>query len=222
MSTILGVKPIIKLAHKHGTEPFCPRDEALIALSGLAYFSANELSLVNVRDLITERRGIVVDGYLPSELNSNGFSRYFFIGKNTYLRKVLEQHIQWLKDNNFSGLDRELYCGLNPDARLFVKDDGSNFEVNFKNRYEGDAITQPLQMQRHFKKFLLGQEVSITTLTDSFIVNFWSVKSLQGSAQAIRDLIEMTGLTADTLRRKCIRKQESIKDVLTNLYKTKG
>jgi hypothetical protein len=54
---------------------------------------------------------------------------------------------------------------------------------------------------------------------DSFIANFWEVKSLQGTTQAIRDLMDMTGLTAETLRKKCIRQQESIQEILGNLYR---
>lgn len=54
MSKLLDVKPIIRLAQKHAKEPFCARDEGLIAMAGLAYFSASNLSLVKVEDLITE------------------------------------------------------------------------------------------------------------------------------------------------------------------------
>lgn len=219
MSKILGVKPIFKLAQKHSKEPFSPRDEALIALVGLAYFSASELSLIKVSDLINERRGLVFDGYLPSEISVNDFSRYFFIGEKTYLRQVLERYIDWRLEKGFGCLDRDLYRGLDPESRLFLKDDGTGFDVNFKNRFEGDTLTQPLQMQRHFKKFYLGEGVTIGTLQDSFIANYWAVKSQQGTTQAIKDLMEMTGLTAETLRKKCIRKQESMKDVLINLYK---
>lgn len=57
------------------------------------------------------------------------------------------------------------------------------------------------------------------SLMDSFIANFWNAKSRQGTAQAIRDLMELTGVTAETLRRKCIRKQDSVQDILMGLYK---
>lgn len=219
MSNKLDVKSIIKLAQKHGKEPFFVRDELVIALTGLAYFNAIELSLIRVKDVITERHGIALDGYLPGELNSNGFERYFFIGENTYLIKSLERYICWRKENGYGCLDRELYCGLDPESYLILKNGGDNFTLNYKNRHEGDTQTQPLQMQRLFKNYYLGEGVSITTLMDAFIGNFWNVKSQQGTAQAIRDLIGMTGLTAETLRKKCIRKQDSIQEILLNLYK---
>jgi len=219
MSEILDVKSIVKLAKKHGKDPFCVRDEALLALSGLAYFNATELSLVRVRDLVSERGGIVFDGYLPEEFSANKFARYFFIGTETYLSKCIENYIEWRISKGFDCLDRDLYLGLDPNSYLFVKNDGSYFDLNYKNRYEGDTLTQPLQLQRHFKNFILGEGVSLTSLMDSFIANFWEVKSLQGTTQAIRDLMDMTGLTAETLRKKCIRQQESIQEILGNLYR---
>ena len=91
--------------------------------------------------------------------------------------------------------------------------------MNYKSKDKDSDLTQPLQMQRLFKSYLLGEGVSIVSLMDSFIANFWNVKSQQGTAQAIRDLMGLTGLTAETLRRKCIRKQDSIQDILVGLYK---
>jgi len=83
MSNILDVKSIIKLAKKHGQPPFTPRDELVIVLTGLAYFNATELSRMQVKDIISERNGIPLDGHLPSGLGSNNFKRYFFIGERT-------------------------------------------------------------------------------------------------------------------------------------------
>lgn len=100
-----------------------------------------------------------------------------------------------------------------------LKNDGKEFTLNYKAKDKDSDLTQPLQMQRLFKCYYLGEGVSIGSLMDSFIVNFWNVKSQQGTAQAIRDLMELTGLTAETLRRKCIRKQDSIQDILVGLYK---
>ncbi len=80
------------------------------------------------------------------------------------------------------------------------------------------TVTQPLQMQRKFKSFYLPEGVSITTLMDSFIESFWLKKSSEGTVQAIRDLVELTGLSKETLRVKCIREQTSLQDILENLY----
>ncbi len=219
MSKILDVKSIIRQAKKHGGDPFCERDELIIAMTGLGYFSATELSLIRVKDIITERNGIVLDGYLPASLGSNGFERYFFIGEKTYLRNCIEKYIVWRKHNNFGRLDRDLFCGLNPESYFLLKNDGSEFGLNYKTRDKETALTQPLQLQRLFKSYYLYEGVSIVSLMDSFITNFWNVKSRQGTAQAIRDLMTMTGLTAETLRKKCLSKQDSIQDILVVLYK---
>lgn len=222
MSKILDVKSIIRLAKKHGKKPFCPRDELIIALVGLAYFNATELSLIRVKDIISERNSIKLDGYLPCDLGVNKFERYVFIGKKTYLKDCIERYVNWRKENSFDCLDRNLYCGLNPESRLLLKNDGSDFEINYKKREPKDeaaTLMHPQQMQRLVKSYFLGEGVSIVNLLDSFIANYWNVKSQQGTTQAIRDLMEMTGLTAETLRKKCTRKQDSIQDILVSLYK---
>lgn len=219
MGRVLSVKEIRRIADQHGEEPFCARDKALISLAGMAYFSATELSLLRVSDLITERHELVYDGYLPAEMSTSSHERYFFIGKKTYLQATLSEYIGWRIDHGFGMLDRDLYCGLNPDSRVFLKDDGTEFSLNFKSQSSDRTLTQALQMQRHFKGFYLGEGVSLNVLQDSFIANFWQIKSQEGTTQAIRDLIDMTGLTAETLRKKCIRQQRSIKDILGNLYR---
>jgi hypothetical protein len=219
MSKILDVKEIIKLARKHGRDPFNPRDELVIVLTGLAYFNATELSRMQVKDIINERTGIALDGYLPDSLSSNGFERYFFVGEKTYIRVCIENYIKWRKDNGFGCIKESSYSGLNPESCFILKNDGAEFTLNYKSKDEGCDLTQPLQMQRLFKSYFFAEGVSIAILMDSFIANFWNVKSQQGTTQAIRDLMELTGLTAETLRRKCIRKQDSIQDILVGLYK---
>jgi len=219
MSKTIDVKEIIKLARRHSLAPFSPRDELLIALTGLAYFSASELSRMQVKDIINERTGIALDGYLPSRLGGNHFERYFFVGEKTYLRECVERYIEWRKENVLGCIKENAYCGLNPESCFIVKNDGTEFTLNYKSKDKGSDLTQPLQMQRLFKTYYLSEGVSIVSLMDSFIVNFWNIKSQQGTAQAIRDLMGMTGLTAETLRRKCIRKQDSIQDILIGLYK---
>jgi len=215
---LLNSKAIIKLAKKHGDDPFNVRDEALIAFAGLAYFSGHDLSLVTVSDVITERGKIVIDNYLPGSVGSNDKARMFYIGKNTYLQDVTVRVIEWRIENKLGCIDRGLFAGLNPESKFFLKDDGSEYGLNFKNRHEGDTVTQPLQMQRKFKSFYLPEGVSLTTLMDSFIESFWLKKSSEGTVQAIRDLVELTGLSKETLRVKCIREQTSLQDILENLY----
>jgi hypothetical protein len=219
MSNILDVKSIMKLAKKHSQQPFTARDELVIALTGLAYFNATELSRMQVKDIINERTGIALDGYLPSNYGNNGFERYFFIGEKTYLRDCVERYIEWRKENAFGCVKENSYCGLNPESCFILKNDGTEFTLNYKSKDEGCDLTQPLQMQRLFKSYFLDEAITIVSLMDSFIANFWNEKSKQGTVQAIRDLMELTGLTAETLRRKCIRKQDSIQNILMGLYK---
>jgi len=160
----------------------------------------------------------VVDGYLPASFNAGGKSRYFFIGHDTYLRALVASVIEWRREHRIGCLDRGLYAGLDPNSHFFPKDDGSTFALIYKARFAGDSVTQPLQVQRHFKSFYMGEGVSLSSLLDSFIANYWTAKCDQGTTQAIRDLMELTCLTKETLRSKCIRDQQSIKEVLESIY----
>ncbi len=216
---LLDIRLIIRLAKKHSDKPFNVRDEGLIAFAGLAYYSGHDLSLVRVSDLITERGHIVIDSRLPSTFNGSDKERYFFIGDKTYLNDVVRRIIEWRHQHGFGCLDRGLYAGLDPESKFFLKNDGGEFTLNYKNRFEGDTVTQPLQMQRHFKSFYLGEGISLSSLQDSFIANYWEAKCGQGTTQAIRDLMELTTLTKETLKTKCIRQQSSIQEILEDLYK---
>jgi len=215
---LLDYKAIIKLAAKHSKGEFNENDEALILFAGLAYFSAHELTLLKVEDLITDRGLIVIDGVLPSSFSATGKERYFFIGDNTYLSDSIFKVIEWRLKNKYGCLDRSLFAGLDPKSPFFLKDNGTEYKLNYKRRFEGDTVTQPLQMQRKFKSYYFPEGVSITTLLNSFIENVWLARSRDGTFQAIRDLVGLTGLSKETLRTKCIREKTSIQDVLENLY----
>lgn len=219
MGRTLSVQEIKTIADRHGIEPFSPRDRAMILLAGLAYFSAMDLTLVRVRDVITERYGIVLDGYLPADASADRRERYFFIGKSTVLRQALSDYIDWRIRAGVGVLDLGLFCGLDPDSRLFATDGGSDYSLTHKKGSGGRTLSQALQVQRQFQRYQMGEGVSLSVLMDSFIANFWDVKSKQGTAQAIRDLMSMTNMTAETLRKKCIRQESSIRDILGSLYK---
>ena len=218
-SKLLDKDEIIKLAKRHSTGDFNENDEALIVMAGLAYFSAVDLSLVGVEHLITERGQIVIDGLLPASFSVNGKERYFYIGEETYLSKVIYKVIERRLRLKIGCLDRGLFAGLDPESKFFLKDDGTPYGLNYKNRFEGDTVVQPRQMQRKFSSYYFPEGVSLSSLLDSFIEIVWLARSKDGTFQAIRDLVGLTGLYKETLRAKCIREKTSIKDVLENIYK---
>lgn len=102
-ATLFTPKEIVKLSKKHSTGQFNRRDAALIAMAGLACFTAYDLSLIQVRDLVNERGGLVEDGCLPEEFSASGKARVFFLLKGTYLCKTLEQYIEWRLASELGG-----------------------------------------------------------------------------------------------------------------------
>jgi len=216
---LLTPNQIMRLAEKHSAEPFTARDSALIALAGMAYFTGHDLSLVEVQDLVTEKGGLIEVGRIPEEYNLSGKAKLFYIPKDSYLRNSLVAYMKYRKSHNMQTIRLGIFNGLNPESKFMLKGDGEPFSLNFKRQYQGDQSQQPLQLQRQFQKYYLGEGVSLKSLNDSFISNFYQVRCQTGTAQTIRDLIELTGLTADTLRSKCIKNDASIKETLETLYR---
>ena len=216
---LLAPNQIMRLAKKHSVHPFSARDSALIALAGMAYFTGHDLSLVEVQDLIDEKGSLVEVARLPVEYNLSGKAKLFHIPKGSYLRKTLIDYMEFRKSHGMQIIGLGIFNGLNPESKFMLKDDGEPYSLNFKRQYQGDKSQQPLQLQRQFQKYYLGEGVSLKSLNDSFIMNFYQARCQTGTAQTIRDLIELTGMTADTLRSKCIKNESSIRETLEMLYK---
>jgi len=216
---LLSPRQIQRLGIKHRTGSFNPVDEALIVSSGFAYWTLSDLSFMKVADLISESGILKIDGETPSEYNAHGKRKYFFIGQKTHFQKVLEKVIEWRLEMNFGLLDRGLYRGLNPESRFFLRSDGSDFEVTYRDKDKKPTLTQPTKMQRRFRQYFLGEGVNYQTLNNSFIINIWKEASPFGQTDARKLLIQMTGLTAKTLKAKTIREQFSIQHTLEDLYR---
>jgi len=216
---LLTPNKIMRLAEKHSADPFSARDSAIIALAGMAYFTGHDLSLVEVQDLVDEKGHLIEVGRLPVEYNLSGKAKLFHIPKGSYLRKSLIEYMEYRKLHGMQTIRLGIFNGLNPESKLILKSDAEPYSLNYKHQYQGDKSQQPLQMQRQFQKYFLGEGVSLKSLNDSFIINFYQARCQTGTAQTIRDLIELTGMTADTLRSKCIKNESSIRETLEMLYK---
>ncbi len=72
---------IIKMANEHSNHPFSVVDEAMMAYTGLAYFSATDLSPVTVSDVITERGQVVIENMLPGAYALNEKNGCFTLAK---------------------------------------------------------------------------------------------------------------------------------------------
>ena len=216
---LLTPNQIVRLAEKHSADPFSVRDSAIIALAGMAYFTGHDLSLVEVQDLIDKKGNLIEVGRLPVDYNLTGKAKLFHIPKGSYLRKSLIEYMEYRKSHDMQTTRLGIFNGLNPKSKLMLKDDGEPYSLNFKRQYQGDKSQQPLQLQRQFQKYYLGEGVSLKSLNDSFIMNFYQARCQAGTTQTIRDLIELTGMTADTLRSKCIKNESSIRETLDMLYR---
>ncbi len=212
-------KKIKALVSKHKPPEFNACDKGLISCAGCAGWTLIDLSLIKVSDLVTEKGQLIASGYLPAEYNANGKSKLFIIGRNGFFRKVLQDVIDYRLENKHGILDRGLYAGLNPESRFFLQESGEPFGVTYREREGKSALVEPYDMRRKFNRFYLGEGVTWQTLNDSFVMNYWNDKSLEQPAQAIRDLIELTGQDPATLKKKTAREESSIQEILENLFK---
>lgn len=219
---LLTFDQIRRVALKHGNHPsgaFNVRDEALIAGAGFAHWTAIDLSLMRVEDLVQESGELYLDGCLSDTYHAGGKYRFFSIGKDTYFHSALTKVIEWRIANKLRLLDRGLYGGLNPKSRFFLQDDGSDFSVTYTERVGNTDLCEPHRLRRHFKNFLLGEGQSLNTLNDAFIINYWIARSSFGAVKARKELVERTGLNIETIRQKTTREEVTIKEFMETLYK---
>ena len=216
---LLDVKQLARLCEKHSTAPFNPRDRALIACTGLAYFNLIDLSLIKVDEIIREDGEVYHQTYIPAAYNAFGKTKRLYIVEGSYLRKALLVYIDWRRENKLKLLDRDLYAGLDPKSNFFLQDDGSAFDVHYREKSGKPTSIEPYDMRRHFNKFYLGEGVDWQLLNHSFMLNYWKAKAPDKPAEAVKDLMELTAVDAATIRKKCARNEKTIRDVLEGLYR---
>jgi hypothetical protein len=51
------------------------------------------------------------------------------------------------------------------------------------------------------------------------MMNYWKARSPDKPAQAVKDLMAMTGIDAATIRKKCARNEKTIETILEELYR---
>ncbi len=213
------VKQIKRLCEKHAGEPFNARDSGLIACVGFASFDLVDLSLIKVEEMIHENGTLLTETFIPPEYGAVKKSKHVFIGANTFFRKVLHGVIEWRLANNLGVINRGIYAGLIPDKPFFLQNDGTAFDIHYRDKDRNTGVVEPYDMRRHFNKFYLGEGVNWQLLNYAFMMNYWKAKSPDKPAQAIKDLVAMTGVDAATIRKKCARNEESIEGILENLYR---
>ncbi|TNC79219.1 MAG: hypothetical protein C9356_20340 [Oleiphilus sp.] len=216
----LELNQVKDLVQKHRNSPFCVRDAALIGFSGLAYLSLVDLSLIRVKDVVSESGQIYKQTVIPREYNPNGKEKLLVIPNKSLLLELTEELIEWRKSRNFGVSNLGTYCGLNPESKLFVRDDGESFELSPRVKGVKDTVNmQPAMLRRHFDRFVLGLGVNHQSLNRSFLLNFYGESIRDGKpSKTIKSLVALTGLGVDTIRKQVNREPRSIREVLSDIY----
>ena len=121
-------------------------------------------------------------------------------------------------DKKLGLLDRGIYSGLNPESRFFLQSDGEPFGITFRKRTDKPALIEPYGIRRRFNKFYLGEGVTWQTLNDAFIMLYWIDKAPEKPADAVADLIALTGLDPATIKKKTAREEISLQTILENIF----
>lgn len=216
----LEPEEIKQLAKKHLKGKFNVRDAALIAFSGMSYLTLLDLSLLKVEDLITEKGAIYKQTTVPAIFNPNGKQKVLVIPNKSFLLGLVEEVIEWRKAKGFALSNLGTYCGLNPESRFFLDNDGETFALTPRVKGSSEiARMQPTKLRRHFDKFVLPLGVTPQGLNRSFLLNFYNESIKDGKpAKTIKSLEALTALTVDTIRRQVNREPRSIKEILVEMY----
>jgi len=216
----LSTKQIVKLAIKHENAPYSVRDAALIACSGLAFITLFDLSLLRVRDLMDHKGRFYDQLTVPPEYNPTGKSKLLFIPQKSYMRDVLERYAQRRVELNHGTTNIGTYRNLNPDSCFFLDDDGQPFNLTPRTSGDSDiARMQPIRLRRMFKKFVLPEGVTPSSLNQSFVLNFYRASIEDGlPIMTFKFLQVITGLGFDTLRTWVKREPRTVEDILQSMY----
>jgi len=211
---------IKELAKRHLQGKFNVRDAALIAFSGMSYLTLLDLSLIRVKDLLTESGKVYKQMVIPAEFNPNGKQKVLIIPNKPPLLELTEGVIKWRNKEKLGLSNLGTYCGLNPESRFFLDNDGNEFSLTPRAKGNKEiARMQPTKLRRHFDKFVFPIGVTPQGLNRSFLLNFYSESIKDGKqSQTIQSLVKLTGLGVDTIRRQIYREPRSIKDVLSDMY----
>ena len=211
---------IKQLANKHLKGKFNVRDSALVAFSGMSYLTLLDLSLVRVKDLISESGMIYKQTCLPAIFNPNAKEKVLIIPNKSYLFEAVEKVIEWRKLNSFGLSSLGTYSGLNPESKFFLDNEGNEFSVAPRSKGNTEiARMQPTKLRRHYNKFLLPVGVTAQGLNRSFLLNFYNESIKDGKpTKTIKSLVALTGLGVDTIRRQVNREPRSIQEVLSEMY----
>lgn len=217
---LLTPQAIVKLAKRHENSPYCARDAALIACSGLSFLSLLDLSLLKVNDVVHENGRIYARTEIPAIYNPNGKRKLLFIPEKSYLLEILERYIAWRIENRFGTTDLGIFRALNPESYFFLDDNGEPFGLTPRLKGSGAlSQMQPTRMRRHFKKLVLPENVTVSGLNQSFVMNFYAESITDGLAsKTMKSLQALTGLGLDTLRTWTKREPRSIEQIMSSIY----
>jgi hypothetical protein len=216
----LEPEDIKELAKKHLNGKFNVRDAALIAFAGMSYLNLLDLSLIRVKDLISESGKVYKQTILPAEFNPYDKQKVLIIPNSSLLLQLLEGVIAWRQEEKLGLSNLGTYCGLNPDSRFFLDNNGDEFYLTARVKGGKDiAKMQPTKLRRHFSKFVLPLGVTPQGLNRSFLLNFYYESIKDGkTSKTIQSLVKLSGLGVDTIRRQVYREPRSIKEVLEEMY----
>lgn len=211
---------IKQLAKKHLNGNYNVIDAALIAFSGMSFLSLLDLSLIQVKDLITERGAVYKQTTIPAIYNPNGKQKVLIISNKSFLLEITEAVVEWRIKSELGLSNLGTFRGLNPESRFFLDNRGDEFPITPRAKGNNDiARMQPTRLRRHFDRFLLPVGVTPQGLNRSFLLNFYNESIKDGMpTMTIKSLVALTGLGVDTIRRHVNREPRSIKEVLETMY----
>lgn len=136
------------------------RDAALLLCSATTGLRVSEIANLEVRHIMAEDGGYLLEGWIPGEFTKSGRPGPVFV-TNKKFQQSLDRYFEYrLKKSHQITKDVNRYRGLNPASKVFLTETGRKFAMSVKKRSKvdgGKAVIVEYKacdvLERAFKRF---------------------------------------------------------------------
>lgn len=201
---------IQQLLDNNAAPPLGRRNAALIM--GAVYWGLNayELSMLSIKDVISESGEFYRIWVLPVHAALNGEARECHT--EDHMLPFFDGYVEWRIQQEWGVSNIPAYRGVSPDSKFFLNDQGEAYKLSPRNT--GSDEYQPRSMNEQLKRLIQRADLHGATpssFRDSFI------RALYENGCGWKDMMAVTGIKQKrTLERK-VRPQEA---ELDSVFKT--
>ena len=191
---------------------------ALIVAAAIWGVKAGELSLIEVRDVLTPKGTLRKRWVLRKEVAFNGYARNLYT-EHESLVEYLDVYLAFRIRRGQGVTGAGEYRGLDAESRLFLTPDGSPFK--FSRRQSGSqASLQPTGMNAYFKRLIMNAGLPGITYKDfrrSLAIQMYREGAGKG---VIKEIMQYLGIRSYSAMRKILNSDpKALNDMIKGIHK---